>query len=75
MAIERQRAEGARAGRGAGLEIEPGQRIGRDLPLALANLAPGELAVLVAIEADRMVEVAKGDVPATIDAGLAGRSG
>jgi hypothetical protein len=56
----------------AGRQLQVLGRHPRDVGAALAHLAPGQLAVGVAIELQHVVEVAQGDVPARHDVAFAG---
>ena len=62
------------AGLAIGFERQPSQCIGRNVGMALAQLAPGDDAVAVGIQADDLVQVAQRDVPAAFDVpgGVAG---
>ena len=54
------RAAGTRA---VGAQREARQRVGGDVGVARAQLAPGDVAVAVGIEPDGVLEIAQRDVP------------
>ena len=54
-------------GRAGGPEAKPSERVGGDFRVLRLDLAPGDLAVLVGVERDRVVEIAKRDVPLPVD--------
>ena len=58
------RGRAHRAGAG---ELEPGERVGGDVAVPGLELAPGDRAVAVAVEPDRVLQVAQRDVPAALD--------
>ena len=52
-----------RAGAAVRLDLQIRQRIGGDRPMVGAQLAPGDGAVIVAVDADRVIEIAQRNVP------------
>jgi hypothetical protein len=63
VAVHQLLADCKRASAVVGAHGQPRARIGSDVGMARAQLAPGDLAVAVGIERERDVEVAQRDVP------------
>ena len=57
------------AGLARALHRQPRQGVGGDVGVARAQLAPGDVAVAVGVQADSVVEVAQGDVPLALNDG------
>ena len=68
--VDQQRAGGEHARPARCREIQAAERISRDRRSACPHLAPGESAVVVGVEADRLVEIAECYVPAAVDAAV-----
>src|SRR5262249_45235962 len=59
-----------RAGARIRLDFQPRERVGGDGGVVAAQFAPGDGAVVVAVEADGEVEIAERDLPFAIDAAV-----
>ena len=68
--VDQQRAGGERARPVMRREIQPTEGISRDRRPTRPHLAPAQRAVVVSVQADRLVEIAECYVPATVDTAI-----